>query len=142
MPLDEPLEGSANAVDLALARNAFAAAAALVNAGAPVAPDALADVDEALSPELAAALLANGARPDVAAVVQCVACGAPASARLIAQACVDAGIEVPAAFQAQRAAMLADLETALAQVSGGARSHYLGPEGLMQRIEHLRSFEL
>lgn len=144
VPFDGPLQGSAIATDVAIGHGAFVATAALVRAGAPVAPDALAHIDSAISPELTAALLANGAEPSVAAMVRCVACGAPASARLIGEACAQVGIDVPAAFDTDRAVALAELESALAKVRDPAEAygHYLGAEGLAERIQHLRDFSL
>lgn len=144
VPFDGPLSGSALATDVAVSARAFAAAAALVRAGAPVAPDALNNIDSAISPELTTALLANGAEPDMAAMAKCVACGAPASARLIADACANTGIDVPAAYATQRDALLEELRASLAKVRdpGRAFSHYLGAEGLATRIEHLESFAL
>lgn len=139
---DGPQQGSALATDVALSQSAFAAAAALVRAGAPVAADALRNIDGQIAPELTSALLANGAEPSVAAIVKCVACGAPASAHLIADACTEAGIDVPPAFVADRDAMLTELETALVKVRDGSLGHYLGPEGLAERIEHLQTFRL
>lgn len=139
-----PLQGSAIATDVAIGHGAFGAAAALVRAGAPVASDALANIDAALSPELTGALLANGAEPNVAAMVKCVACGAPASARLIGQACTAVGLDVPAAFETDRQVALVELEASLAKVSDPAQafSHYLGAEGLAERIAYLRDFRL
>jgi hypothetical protein len=137
-----PQQGSALATDVAVEHGAFAAAAALVRAGAPVAFDALRNVDGQISPELTSALLANGAEPSVAAIVKCAACGAPASAHLIADACTEAGIDVPPAFVADRDAMLLELETTLVKVRDGSLGHYLGPEGLAERIEHLQTFRL
>jgi hypothetical protein len=137
-----PQQGSALATDVAVEHGAFAAAAALVRAGAPVAFDALRNVDGQISPELTSALLANGAEPSVAAIVKCVACGAPASAHLIADACAETGIDVPPAFVADRDAMLLELETTLVKVRDGSLGHYLGPEGLAERIEHLQTFRL
>ncbi len=139
---DGPLQGSALATDVAVGHGAFAAAAALVRAGAPVAPDALRNIDGQISPELTEALLANGAEPNVAAIVKCAACGAPASAHLIAEACAKAGIDVPPAFVADRDAMLLDLESTLAKMQGGSLGHYLGQEGVAERIEHLQTFRL
>ena len=139
---DGPQQGSALATDVAVGQGAFAAASALVRAGAPVAADALRNIDGQISPELTAALLDNGAEPSVAAIVKCAACGAPASAHLIADACAKAGIDVPAAFIAERDAMLLELETALAKMQGGKYGHYLGQEGLAERIEHLQTFRL
>jgi hypothetical protein len=144
VPFDGPLSGSAMATDVAVAARAFDAAAALVRAGAPVAPDALNNIDSAIAPELTAALLANGAEPDIAAMVKCVACGAPASARLIADACARADIDVPPAFEAGRDAMLEELAASLAKVHDPRQkfAHYLGAEGLAARIEHLQNFVL
>lgn len=139
---DGPQQGSALATDVAVGQGAFAAASALVRAGAPVAADALRNIDGQISPELTAALLDNGAEPNVTAIVKCAACGAPASAHLIADACAKAGIDVPAAFIAERDAMLLELETALAKMQGGKYGHYLGQEGLAERIDHLQTFSL
>jgi len=139
---DGPLQGSALATDVAVGHDAFAAAAALVRAGAPVAPDALRNIDGQIAPELTSALLANGAEPNVAAIVKCAACGAPASAHLIAEACTRAGIDVTPAFIADRDAMLLELETTLAKMQDGKHGHYLGQEGLAERIEHLQTFSL
>ncbi|MET3390750.1 hypothetical protein ABIC33_001373 [Variovorax sp. 1140] len=139
---DRPQQGSALATDVAVGQGAFAAASALVRAGAPVAADALRNIDGQISPELTAALLDNGAEPNVTAIVKCAACGAPASAHLIADACAKAGIDVPAAFIAERDAMLLELETALAKMQGGKYGHYLGQEGLAERIDHLQTFSL
>jgi len=137
-----PQQGSALATDVAVSHGAFAAAAALVRAGAPVAADALRNIDGQISPELTSALLENGAEPSVAAIVKCAACGAPASAHLIADACAKAGIDVPAAFIAERDAMLLELENSLAKMQGGKYGHYLGQEGLAERIDHLQTFSL
>ncbi len=144
VPFDGPLQGSAIATDVAIGHGAFAAAAALVRAGAPVAADALANIDGTISPELTAALLANGAEPDMPAMVKCVACGAPASARLIAQACAQVGIDVPAAYEADCRNALEELESSLAKITDPdqAFSHYLGAEGLAERIANLRDFRL
>ena len=139
---DGPQQGSALATDVAIGNGAFAAAMALVRAGAPVARDALRNIDGQISPELTHALLANGAEPNVAAIVKCAACGAPASAHLIADACTQAGIDVAPAFAAERDAMLAELEATLLEVRDGSQGHYLGPEGLAERIEHLQTFRL
>jgi hypothetical protein len=137
-----PVQGSALATDIAVGQGAFAAAAALVRAGAPVAADVLRNIDGQISPELTSALLANGAEPNVAAIVKCAACGAPASAHLIAEACTQAGIDVPPAFVADRDAMLLELEATLAKMADGTHGHYLGQEGLAERIEHLQTFRL
>ncbi|MBT2302915.1 SMI1/KNR4 family protein [Variovorax paradoxus] len=140
--LDGPLQGSAIATDLALSHGAHAAAAALVRAGAPVAPDALDYIDSAVSPELVELLLEHGAEPSATAVAECVACGAPAAARLIADAYRRRRDDLPAAFETVRNNMLAELETSLAEVRTGKVSHYLGANGLAERVDHLQSFSL
>jgi hypothetical protein len=140
--LDGPLQGSAIATDLALSHGAHAAAAALVRAGAPVAPDALDYIDSAVSPELVELLLEHGAEPSATAVADCVACGAPAAARLIADAYGRRRDDLPAAFETVRNSMLAELEASLAEVRTGKVSHYLGANGLAERVDHLQSFSL
>ncbi|WP_077000404.1 SMI1/KNR4 family protein [Variovorax sp. KK3] len=140
--LDGPLQGSAVATDLALSHGAHHAAAALVGAGAPVSPDALDGIDSAISPVLATQLLERGAEPSVAAIAECVACGAPAAARVIADAYRQRHHDLSTAFEKTRQDMLGDLERALADVRTGKVSHYLGAEGLAERVDHLQSFEL
>ena len=140
--LDGPLLGSAIATDLALSHGAHHAAQALVRAGAPVAHDALDYIDSAVSPELVGLLLERGAEPSATAVAECVACGAPAAARLIAGAYAQSRDDLPGAYAAARDGMLAELEAALVEVHAGRLTHYLGPAGLAKRIDHLRSFEL
>ncbi|MDR6537471.1 SMI1/KNR4 family protein [Variovorax soli] len=139
---DGPLHGSATATDLALAHGAHHAAEALARAGAPVSPDALDAIDSAVSPELATLLLARGAQPSATAIAECVACGAPAAARVIADAYRQQHDDLPEAFEAARNGMLAELERSLAEVRTGKISHYLGAEGLAERVDHLQSFEL
>ncbi len=140
--LDGPLQGSATATDLALSHGAHAAAAALARAGAPVGHDALDHIDSAVSPELVSLLLARGAEPSATAMAECVACGAPAAARLIAGAYAETHDDLPAAYEAVKNSMLAELEAALVEVRGGNLSHYLGAHGLAERIDHLQSFSL
>ncbi|VTU39695.1 hypothetical protein H4CHR_04775 [Variovorax sp. PBS-H4] len=140
--LDGPLQGSALATDLALAHGAHHAAEALARAGAPVSADALDAIDSAVSPELVALLLHRGAQPSATAIAECVACGAPAAARAIADAYREQHQDLATAFEAARQDMLADLESSLAEVRTGKRSHYLGAEGLAERVDHLQSFSL
>jgi hypothetical protein len=140
--LDGPLHGSAIATDLALNHGAYAAAEALVRAGAPVAHDALDYIDSAVSPELVSLLLARGAEPSATAIAECVACGAPAAARLIAGAYAQTHDDLPTAYAAVRDDMLAELESSLVEVHAGRLTHYLGLTGLTRRVDHLQSFEL
>lgn len=141
MRFDGPFQGSALATDVAIGQGSFAAALALARAGAAVAPQALHNVDKPIPAELTRALLANGAEPDAAAIVKCAACGATASAQLVVDACRQAGLDVKAAFAVERDAMLADLKTSLQKVRAGKLGHYLGADGLAQRIEALQSFK-
>jgi len=137
-----PHRGSALATDVAISEGAFAAAMALVCAGSPVAPEALHNINSQIPTQLTSALLASGAKPDVSSIVRCAVCGAPESAQLIADACAQTGIDVPAAFAMEREAMLTELSTTLNKVLDGKLGHYLGRDGLAQRIEHLQTFKL
>ncbi|KQV98010.1 hypothetical protein [Rhizobacter sp. Root1221] len=137
-----PQQGSALATDVAICKGAFAAAIALVHAGAPVAREALTNIDSPIPPELTSALLAHGAAPEVTAVVKCAACGAAQSAQLIANACAQTGLDLPAAFASECDATLIELKATLLKVRRGKLGHYLGPEGLSARIEHLQRFKL
>lgn len=140
--LDGPLHGSAIATDLALSHGAHAAAQALVRAGAPVAHDALDYIDSAVSPELVELLLARGAEPSATAIAECVACGAPAAARLVADAYAQSHDDLPTAYAAVRDGMLGELEASLVEVHAGRLTHYLGPVGLAKRVDHLQTFKL
>lgn len=140
--LDGPLQGSAMATDLALSHGAHEAAAALAKAGAPVSSDALDFIDSAVSPELVSLLLARGAKPSATAIAECVACGAPLAARLIASAYAETHDDLPTAYDAVKNSMLAELESSLVDVRAGKLSHYLGVHGLVQRVDHLQSFSL
>jgi len=141
MRFDAPLHGSALPVDLALAHGAYEAASALVAAGAPVSVDALDAVEGAISPELTRELLARGARPGVQAMARCVAFGAPAAAREIAQAYARTHDDLSETFDAVRAELLRDLETSLDDARREAAPPQSG-EVLAERIAHLRDFAL
>lgn len=139
---DVPLLGSALPADLALAHGAFEAASALVEGDAPFSEDALDSVEGPISPELTQELLARGANPTSRAMAHCVASGAPAAARVIAQACEKSHGDLPQAFDAARAALLEQLQAALAEASSAGLGADAGAEGLAERIEHLQSFRL
>ncbi|MCH3689030.1 hypothetical protein LZB47_08035, partial [Campylobacter lari] len=72
MDFGQPLRGSAMALDVALMQHAYAAAQALLRAGAPVSADALHRFDRQPPAELVAQLLARGARADGLGVARCV----------------------------------------------------------------------
>ncbi|MDM0043611.1 SMI1/KNR4 family protein [Variovorax dokdonensis] len=141
MVFDAPLHGSALATDLALGHGAYSAAAALVEAGAPVSSDALDSVEGAISPELADRLLERGAKPTMRAMALCVAFGAPAAARQIGQAYASSHDDLPTAFESARSDLLGELEVALAE----SRKEPAPPEpaeALAERIAHLQDFAL
>lgn len=142
--LNGPLQGSSAALELAVGRGKSGAALAFARAGALVPPDVLDQVDRAIPGELTAALLRAGATPTAGAVVRTVACGAPDSARLIAAAGLQVDRNLAAAYEAERATLLAELESHLAQVNDPAQNygHYLGAAGLAERIARLRGFRL
>ncbi|WYX18218.1 SMI1/KNR4 family protein [Achromobacter xylosoxidans] len=139
MRLDQPLRGSATALDVALMRHAHAAAQALLRADAPVSADALHRFDRQPPAELVAQLLARGARADGLGAARCVACGAPDAARLIVAA---GGEGMGAAYAEARDAMLTRYEEDLRRVRAGKLGHYLGADGLAERIANLRAFSI
>lgn len=139
MRFDAPLRGSATPVDVALMQHAYAAAAVLLETGAPVSPTAIHRFDRQPSAALVEQLLAHGAVPDALGVARCVACGSPEAARLVAKACGD-GIE--AAYAEVRDSMAKRYEEDLRRVRAGKLGHYLGADGLAERVARLREFSL
>lgn len=139
MVFDGPLRGSATPVEVALIQHAYAAADALLEAGAPVCPTAIHRIERKPPPQLVRRLLAQGAVPDALGVARCVACGSPEAARLIAAAC---GEGVQTAFADVRDSMANTYEEDLRRVRAGKLGHYLGAEGLAERVANLREFSL
>ncbi len=139
MRFDAPLRGSAQPLDVALMQHAYDAAQALLDAGAPVSPTALHRFDRQPPVALVAALLAHGAVPDALGVARCVACGSPEAARLIAQACGDGLAD---AYAQVRDSMASRYQEDLKRVRAGSLGHYLGAEGLAERVANLREFSL
>lgn len=137
--LDGPLRGSAHALDVALMQHAYAAAQALLEAGAPVSPTAIHRIDRKPPANLVAALLAHGATADALGVARCVACGAPEAARLVAQA---GGEGIVDAYAQVRDSMANRYQEDLKRVRAGKLGHYLGADGLAARVANLREFSL
>lgn len=88
---------------------------------------------------MVAALLAHGAVPDALGVARCAACGSPEAARLIAQACGDGLAD---AYAQVRDSMASRYQEDLKRVRAGTLGHYLGAEGLAERVANLREFSL
>lgn len=139
MRFDQPLRGSATPVEVALMQHAYAAADALLQAGAPVIATAIHRIDRKPAPALVQRLLAQGAVADALGVARCVACGSPEAARLVAGACAE-GID--AAYAGVRDTMANSYQEDLRRVRAGKLSHYLGAEGLAERVANLREFSL
>ena len=113
---DVPLRGSAQPMDVALMQHAYAAAQALLDAGAPVSATAIHRLDCEPPVELVARLLAQGAEADALGVARCVACGSPEAARLVAQAC---GEGIAAAYAEVRDSMANKYQEDLRRVRAG-----------------------
>lgn len=137
---DGVVSGSHGPTSFALARGAYAAAMALVQAGAPVADDALDEVHGNLPPELAHTLLRAGAKPSATAMANCVAYGATESARVIGAGMPGQSVSA-AEYALAAAAMLEELERDTAKVRAGKLHHYLGLEGLELHARRLREFK-
>jgi len=136
---DAPLRGSAQPLDVALMQHAYAAAEALLEAGAPVSPTAIHRFDREPPSGLVARLLAQGAVADALGVARCVACGSPEAARLVAQAC---GEGIAQAYAEVRDSMATRYQEDLRRVRSGKLGHYLGADGLAARVANLRGFSL
>lgn len=139
MRFDEPLRGSATPVDVALMQHACAAAHALLQAGAAASPTAIHRFDRKPPAELVERLLAQGAQADALGVARCVACGSPEAARRVAAACGDG---IAAAYAEVRDAMANSYQEDLRKVRAGKLGHYLGADGLAERVANLREFLL
>ncbi|WP_260430488.1 SMI1/KNR4 family protein [Burkholderia cepacia] len=138
--LGAALAGSSNPADYALRRQKFAAASALLESGAPVAPDSLESVSGMVPPALIRALLDAGVQPDADAMARCVAAGGTDSARLIGAALSAQGVDAASACRSAIATLLHELETDIARVRAGKLHHHLGLDGLEAHAERLRTF--
>ncbi|MNT68477.1 hypothetical protein D3C72_2067140 [compost metagenome] len=68
-----------------------------------------------------------------------MACGAPEAARRVAAACGDG---IAAAYAEVRDAMANSYQEDLRKVRAGKLGHYLGADGLAERVANLREFLL
>lgn len=138
--LGAPVAGSLTPVAFALRQRAYDTATALVEAGAPVPPDALESAWGAIPPTLITTLLAAGAQADADTMAQCVAYGAADSARLLGAALAERGLDAPALYAAASAALLQRVTKQTTDVRAGRLHHHLGLEGLETHAERLRTF--
>ena len=134
-----PLRGTAKPFDLALMQHAYQAVQALMDAGAPMPAKPFRHVDRSMPIDVAVRLIDRGAQVDASDIARCVACGALDSARLVAVACAG---DVAADYAAASTALRTEYQQDLAKVRTGKLSHYLGAEGLSERIKRLTEFTL
>ncbi len=139
---DQPVQGGALATETALLAKAHRALGALIAAGARLPEDALRNIHHDVPAKTVALLLAHGAAPRTGAIVQCAACGAADSARLIAAAYAQCHDDLDIAFAAERDDQLQKLQRDLDQVRKGKLGHYLGENGLAERVRNLQEFLL
>jgi hypothetical protein len=140
---DGPMQGSALATDVAVSHGAFAAAAALVRAGAPVAADALRNIDGQISPELTQRAAGQRRRAERVGHRQVRGMRRARERAPDRGGLHQGGHRRAARLHRERDTMLLELEDDAGQdADGGAYGHYLGQEGLADRIEHLQTFRL
>jgi hypothetical protein len=132
---DRPLRGAALPIDVALSSGAFAAALVLVELGAPVGPHCLLEAKGALPLRLAKLLVTRGAMPSGEAAVHLVAHGATEAAAFIGQAIPGMDLTLCRVLvnDAKQAALV-KLKRSLVEVQAGRLAHYLGGDGLQDRI--------
>jgi hypothetical protein len=138
----QPLQGSALPTEMAVRCKAHQAAQALIEAGAPVTTMSLRDINSDIPATLVRLLLDHGAMPTTNAIAQCAACGAHDSARTVAAAYSQKHDDLQAAYASARQVLLGELEHSLKQVQKGRLGHYLGEQGLAERIANLKRFTL
>ncbi|MGS0897113.1 SMI1/KNR4 family protein [Burkholderia stagnalis] len=138
--LGNALAGSSIPTDYALRRQAYAAAAALIEGGAPVAADSLASLSGEAPVALTRALLDAGVQPEADAMARCVAAGAADSGRLIGAALTARGVDATAAYHAAAATLLRKLVADADRVRAGKLIHHLGLDGLEAHAARLREF--
>jgi hypothetical protein len=139
---DTPFSGAALAVDVALRSGAHRVLGELLRVHAAVPSEVFQGIASELPADLARMLLERGGRATYEAVAQAVACGAPETARVIANALP--GIRFRRAANVTKAAdeLRGALESQLTEVRAGELSHYLGETGLQLRIDRLAEFSL
>ena len=142
VPLDRPVAGPSLPLELATSLGRFAAANALLEAGAPFGADGLTYLDEHAPPELVQALLERGAEPLIVAIVNCARAGNRATADLLARAYAARHDDLARAFARAHAAELKQQRTDLRQSKAGRFLHHAGEEAIERNIANLEAYQL
>jgi hypothetical protein len=139
---EDPVAGSALAIDLAIGHGANGVLRELLRCGAKVPVGALDGMRAEMPVDLIEQLLTRGAQATFDIAAQAVACGSAAGARLIAAA--SPGMKLRRTSNMNKAIVAAriSLQDKLRAVQAGDLSHYLGVDGLQLRIDRLDSFTL
>jgi hypothetical protein len=144
---DEPIQGSALATDLAIAGGCNAVLRTLLDSHAPVDANALRGITKPLDADVMHGLIDRGAEPTAESAAEAAAVGADDAARVIIaafaakqrglRAKTTAARKIDAAF----ASAISGYEESLQrQRTDSTYFHWLGVDGLMERLERLRSF--
>jgi hypothetical protein len=139
---DTPLSGTGVAVDVALRAGAYQVLHELLRVNATVPVDVFQNIVSVLPSELAMTLLERGAQPTYDSAATAVACGAFDAARVMAKAVPGLGLRRKANFAKALEAQSLELRRKLAEVQAGKLHHYLGEDGLQERIDRLSTFSL
>jgi hypothetical protein len=145
---DEPIEGSALLTDLAISSGCNAVLKALFDLQAPVDARALQGITKPLDAELVQGLIDRGAEPTAESAAEAVAVGADDAARAIiaAFAASQRGLRAKTTttkkLEAAFASAISSYDESLQrQRTDPTHFHWLGVDGLTERIERLRTFQ-
>ncbi len=142
VPLDRPVAGPAIPLTFAVSIGRFAAANALLAAGAPIDALGLTYLHEAAPPALVQALLDRGAEPLISTLVACAREGNLATADLLARAYSARHDDLVAQFAKAHAAALASERADLARCNRGVLLHPAGAPGIERNIANLAAYQL
>lgn len=141
-PLDRPIAGPHLPLQFAVSVGFFAAANALLDAGAPINAGGFEFLHQDAPPALVQALLDRGAEPTVLAIVNCARDGQPASADLLARAYAACHPDLRSRFDKARAAALAQERKDLKASKAGRFLHHGGEEAIERNIRNLETYAL
>ncbi|MBZ0235054.1 MAG: SMI1/KNR4 family protein [Deltaproteobacteria bacterium] len=142
VPLDRPIAGPAIPLEFAVSVGFFAAADALLEAGAPINAAGLTYLHEAASPKLVQALLDRGAEPLIQTIVNCARGGNRATADLVSRAYAARHKDLVPLFRKAHAAELAQQRENLKMSKKGTFSHYAGEGAIERNIRNLETYKL